>query len=95
MLQVGLYFIIIVVMKQACLKCIDCCFEIGDKVFFFFLFFFKCMCKDVFYNMICQTLDWSEFSNISKLRDVFDRHNCTDDTLTDKAHPPSCTGEGD
>lgn len=44
--------------------------------------------------MICQTLDWSEFSNISKLRDVFDRHNCTGDTrqhrceLTDKAHPP-------
>ena len=27
-----------------------------------------------FDNMICQTLDWSEFSNISKLRDVFDRH---------------------
>lgn len=48
MLQVGLYFIIliIIVMKQACLKCIDCCFKIGDKVFFFF--FFSCMCEDVF-----------------------------------------------
>ena len=44
MLKVCLYFIIIiVVMKQACLKCIDCCFEIGDKVvfLFFFPFFFS------------------------------------------------------
>lgn len=48
MLQVGLYVVIIVVMKQACMKCIDCCFEIGDKVFFFLFSFFKCMCKDVF-----------------------------------------------
>lgn len=84
MLQVGLYFIIIIVMKQACLKCIDCCFEIGDKVSFFFslffFFFFKMYVQGRFYNMICQTLDWSEFSNISKLRDGFDRHNCTDDT---------------
>lgn len=51
MLQVGLYFITIIiiiiiitaitiiVMKQACLKCIDCCFEIGDKSFFFFLMY--------------------------------------------------------
>lgn len=79
MLQVGLYFItiiiiIIIVMKQACLKCIDCCFEIGDKDFFLMYV------QGRVYNMICQTLDWSEFSNISKLRDVFDRHNCTDDT---------------
>lgn len=68
MLQVGLYFIIIV-LKQACLKCIDCCFERGDKSLL--CFFKKCMCKDDFYNMICQTLDWSEFSNISKLRDLY------------------------
>lgn len=64
--------IIIVVMKQACLKCIDCCFEIGDKVFY------VCARTFFFIYMICQTLDWSEFSNISKLRDVFDKHNCTD-----------------
>lgn len=30
--------------------------------------------------MFCQTLDWSEFSNISKLREIIDRHKCTDDT---------------
>lgn len=55
-------------------------FKIGDKVSFFFFFFFQMYVQGRFYNMICQTLDWSEFSNISKLRDVFDRHNCTDDT---------------
>lgn len=61
-------------MKQACLKCIDCCFEIGDKRFFFYV------CARTFYAMICQTLDWSKFSNISKLRDVFDIPNRTEDT---------------
>lgn len=83
MLQVGLCFIIIVVvMKQACLKCIDCCFEIGDKVVGFFMYV-----QGRFYIMICQTLDWSEFSNISKLRDVFDRHNCTDNIIN--THEPT------
>lgn len=49
-------------MRQACLKCIDCCFEI--------------CARNVLFNIICQTLDWGEFSNISKLRDVCDgQHN--------------------
>lgn len=52
--------------------------------------------------MICQTLDWSEFSNVPKLRDAFDRHNCTGDTpvSTDvrwqrSTSSPSYTGPGD
>lgn len=47
--------------------------------------------------MICQTLDWSEFSNISKLRDVFDKLNCTDDTRERRREPTdqALWGEGD
>lgn len=87
MLQVGLYFIIIVVMKQACLKCIDCCFEIGDKVFFL------CMCEDVFIIWFVKHWTGVTFPTFPSwemyLTDITAQ---TTPVSTDEAHPPSCTG---
>lgn len=59
-------------MKQACLTCFDCCFEIGDKVSF------------LFSNVRARMFVWCDLSDtgmerfFSELRDVLDRRECVD-----------------
>lgn len=71
---------LITVMKQACLTCFDCCFEIGDKVCFLF--------SNVRARTFVRDDDLSDtglerfffflIPNISELRDVLDRRERVD-----------------
>lgn len=56
MLQVALYFNIIIIIIVLIMKCVDCCFAIGDKGCFLMYVRGRFFC-----DVICQTLDRSEF----------------------------------